>query len=290
MPFEIKYGDIIDISADAIVNAANAALLPGGGVCGAIFRAAGDRQLDQACREIGHCDTGSAVWTPGFHLNASYIIHTVGPIWQGGERGEAELLKSCYRSSMALAIEKGCQSIAFPLISAGIYGYPQDQALEIAQEAIWEFLCEHELTVYLVLYDRTIQVKLPITVVAGYIRQEGKVFLCRRPMHKARGGQWEFPGGKVEPGENPAKALARELREELSITVKVGRLCAQTVYAYPELRIRLLLLSAEIIEGKPTLLEHTEFKWVTEAKTLNLCPADRLLVEELERRSNGISE
>ena len=154
MPFEIVRSDITKMSVDAIVNAANSALATGGGVCGAIFAAAGYDQLDRACRTIGHCDVGQAVITDGFHLPARYVIHAVGPIWRGGGQNEAALLRSCYISSLQLAERKGCQSIAFPLISSGIYGYPKAEALKIAVSAIGEFLLEHEMQVYLAIFDR----------------------------------------------------------------------------------------------------------------------------------------
>ena len=154
MPFEIVRNDITKMSVDAIVNAANSALAPGGGVCGAIFAAAGYDQLDMACRAIGHCDVGQAVITDGFHLPARYVIHAVGPIWRGGGQNEAALLRSCYIRSLQLAEENGCQSIAFPLISSGIYGYPKAEALKIAVSAIGEFLLEHEMQVYLAIFDR----------------------------------------------------------------------------------------------------------------------------------------
>ena len=155
MPLRIVHGDIVRTKADAIVNAANEHLLAGGGVCGAIFRAAGERRLQAACDEIGHCDTGSAVATPAFDLPARYVIHAVGPVWQGGSRGERALLASCYASSLALAADFGCASIAFPLISAGIYGYPKDEALTVATEAIESFLATDagaDMDVILVLY------------------------------------------------------------------------------------------------------------------------------------------
>lgn len=153
MSFEIAHGDITKINADAIVNAANSMLQMGGGVCGAIFRAAGAIQLQKACNEIGRCETGQAVITKGFELPAQYIIHTVGPIWRGGMNGEAERLASCYRNCLELAKKHHITSVAFPLISSGIYGYPKEEALQIAIEAIGSFLKESDLTVYLVLYE-----------------------------------------------------------------------------------------------------------------------------------------
>ncbi len=154
MPFTMVRNDITTMKVDAVVNAANCALAPGGGVCGAIFAAAGYDLLDRACRDIGHCDVGQAVITPGFALPARYVIHTVGPVWHGGTRGEAALLASCYRSSLRLAKQNGCQSIAFPLISAGIFGYPRAEAMRIAAGTIRDFLKEQELQVYLVIFDQ----------------------------------------------------------------------------------------------------------------------------------------
>ena len=140
---EIRKISITDLDTDAIVNAANSALLAGGGVCGAIFRAAGYERLQDACDEIGHCDEGSAVITPGFGLKAKYIIHAVGPRWSGGRRNEPQLLYSAYKSSLKLAEEYGCASIGFPLISAGIFGYPLEGAWKQAVSACRDYLEEN---------------------------------------------------------------------------------------------------------------------------------------------------
>lgn len=154
MPFEIIRNDITKMEVDVVVNAANTALKMGGGVCGAIFSAAGAQELQDECDRIGKCETGSAVITSAGRLPAQYIIHTAGPVWRGGKSGEARLLHDCYINSLELARQHKCESIAFPLISSGIYGYPKDQALHIAMAAIGKFLFLHEMTVYLVVFDQ----------------------------------------------------------------------------------------------------------------------------------------
>ncbi len=140
----IQKVSITDLGTDAIVNAANEGLWAGGGVCGAIFRAAGSGRLQRACNKIGHCDTGSAVITPGFDLKAKYIIHAVGPRWSGGNHGEPEQLYGAYYKALELALENDCTSIGFPLISAGIFGYPIPHAWERAIAACGDFLDRHK--------------------------------------------------------------------------------------------------------------------------------------------------
>ena len=136
---EISPGDITKLDVDAIVNAANAQLRPGGGVCGAIHRAAG-KNLREACAKIGGCDTGQSVHTDGYELKAKYVIHTVGPVWHGGDRNEEALLASCYRTALKIAKEIGARSVAFPAISTGVYGFPLDRATQIAAATVRDFL------------------------------------------------------------------------------------------------------------------------------------------------------
>lgn len=154
MPFQIVQGDITKMETDAIVNAANSGLQRGGGVCGAIFAAAGGSALQRECDEKAPCPVGEAVITGGYNLKAKHIIHAVGPIWKGGNQDEEKHLRSAYLNSLRLAEENGLSSISFPLISSGIYGYPKDRALAVARHTIEDFLQDSEMLVNLVIFNR----------------------------------------------------------------------------------------------------------------------------------------
>ena len=153
MPFEIVRNDIVNMQVDAIVNTANPRPVIGAGTDSTIHRAAGPALLE-ARQKIGAINAGDAAITPAFALEAKYVIHTVGPVWQGGDRQETALLRSCYENSLDLAVTHGCASVAFPLISTGNYGFPKDLALQIAVSVFSKFLLHHELQIYLVVYDR----------------------------------------------------------------------------------------------------------------------------------------
>lgn len=155
MPFTIVRQDITKMELDAIVNAANTELKMGGGVCGAIFKAAGETELEAACRNLAPIKTGEAVITPGFKLPARFVIHAAGPVYSRWQpKKSARLLRSAYTRSLELALENGCESIAFPLISGGTYGFPKDKALQAATTAIKDFLARHDMDVYLAVFDR----------------------------------------------------------------------------------------------------------------------------------------
>lgn len=154
MALQIIRNNIINVEADAIVNTANPAVGVGRGVDHSIYKAAGWDRLLEARREIGEMSPGEAAWTPAFDLHAKYIIHTVGPAWRGGSFGERETVALCYSRSLELALELGCESIAFPLIATGTYGFPKDEALRIAMSEISRFLLANEMEVLLVVYDK----------------------------------------------------------------------------------------------------------------------------------------
>ena len=213
----IVQNDITKMKVDAIVNAANESLLGGGGVDGCIHRAAGPGLLAE-CRQLGGCRTGSAKITGAYRLTSRYVIHTVGPIWRDGRHGEREQLSACYRSSLELAAAHGCASAAFPLISAGVYGYPPAQALEVAVGTIGAFLQESEMTVYIVIYDRSAYRIGETTFAEIRRRLAGGTAACREdslgPANTCRRAEEETTAGLLFTAEKMA-APAPELADAL---------------------------------------------------------------------------
>ena len=211
---EIRKTSIVDLDTDAVVNAANEALAAGGGVCGAIFRAAGYQKMRAACDAIGHCDTGGAVITPGFDLKARYVIHAVGPIWVDGNHGEPEKLKSAYKKALDLARINRCGSIGFPLISSGIYGYPVNKAWSDAVAACAEYIAEHkEAAVHIVF-----------AVLDDHVLKAGKEAVRRAgagALAAAGRGDWKT---KPMPGKTESFVLARSFSDDEMDALRRGHI------------------------------------------------------------------
>lgn len=218
MPLYIVRNDITTMKVDAIVNAANEALLGGGGVDGAIHRAAGPQLLAE-CRALGGCKTGQAKITKGYRLPARFVIHTVGPVWRGGGHRERDLLVSAYRTSLELALAHRCETVAFPLLSSGVYGYPKDQALKVAVDTIGDFLLCHDMTVYLVIFDRaayTIGGKLFADIAAYIDDRYVDAHTDRREIQRRRMAMASMPMEESEYMPAPCAAAPSGLNEALS--------------------------------------------------------------------------
>ncbi|MGI6617457.1 MAG: macro domain-containing protein [Saccharofermentanales bacterium] len=249
MPFTIVRQDITKMNVDAIVNAANTELKMGGGVCGAIFKAAGAAKLQAACDKLAPIKTGEAVITPGFDLPAKYVIHAAGPVYAKQSAEESEkLLRSAYLSSLRLAVENECESIAFPLISSGIYGYPKDEALHVATTAIEDFLTEHDIDVSLVIFDKSSFVisRELIGAVESYIddhyvdTREKKRRKLLRVEHKALSVADAVPGkpyfDEISPAEDMPLPMERRvaLPKEKAVPIEKTSIPSEETTIPPE--------------------------------------------------------
>lgn len=213
---EIRKISITDLDTDAIVNAANEGLWAGGGVCGAIFRSAGHDQLQRACNKIGHCPTGSAVITPGFHLKAKYIIHAVGPRWRDGKHKEPELLYSAYYKSLELALKNNCRSIGFPLISAGIFGYPLKGAWHQAITACADFLDQH----------RNASMEIVFAILSGDIIKVGQETLLEYGSAYKIAERYDWKTTEM-PGKHDTFVLHRPLNPQQMKALRRGNIPKQ---------------------------------------------------------------
>lgn len=223
MPLQIVRNNIVLMETDAIVNAANSQLQRGGGVCGAIFEASDAKKLQKACNAIGHCPPGSAVITRSYGLKAKRIIHAVGPVWKGGTNGEEALLRSAYLSALRLAKSHRLHSIAFPLLSSGIYGYPKDQALKVALSTIQEFLLnEGDLDVSLVVFDKSafaLSEKL-MNGVKSYIDEHYVKQIVESEFYRRRNFQHEFSSALYSRKESAFSEYSFDTSEYLDLIEK----------------------------------------------------------------------
>lgn len=271
MPLQIIRNDITKIECDAIVNAANSTLLGGGGVDGAIHKAAGKGLLLE-CMKLGGCKTGQAKITGGYRLPCKYVIHTVGPKWKGGQNGEKELLESCYREPLRLAIENGCESIAFPLISSGVYGYPKDQALRVAIDIITAFLIENDILVYIVIFDKTafqISEKL-FSDITSYI--DDKYIETHFDFNRTR---------RNDRGESTLLAETRILSNEEALEFRVPSATCQQSVAMPKsasLEDRVKQIDESFSE---MLLRKIDEKGMTDSQCYKKANVDRKLFSKI---------
>ena len=268
MPIQIVRNDITKIECDAIVNAANSSLLGGGGVDGAIHKAAGKGLLLE-CMKLGGCKVGQAKLTKAYKLPSKFVIHTVGPKWKGGQKGEKELLESCYRESLRIAIDNNCESVAFPLISSGVYGYPKDQALRVAVDVISSFLVEHDMLVYIVVFDKSafqISEKL-FTDIASFI--DDKYVDTHFEFNRTRRDAW---------GESTLLGETRILPDE--DFVEMSAPCAQAVTAPKAISLEDAV--NQIDESfSQMLLRKIDEKGLTDAECYKKANVDRKLFSKI---------
>lgn len=268
MPIQIVRNDITKIECDAIVNAANSSLLGGGGVDGAIHKAAGKGLLLE-CMKLGGCKVGQAKLTKAYRLPSKFVIHTVGPKWKGGQKGEKELLESCYRESLRIAIDNNCESVAFPLISSGVYGYPKDQALRVAVDVISSFLVEHDMLVYIVVFDKSafqISEKL-FTDIASFI--DDKYVDTHFEFNRTRSDAW---------GESTLLGETRILPDEDFVGMSAP--CAQAVTAPKAISLEDAV--NQIDESfSQMLLRKIDEKGLTDAECYKKANVDRKLFSKI---------
>ena len=281
MPIQIIRNDITKQTCDAIVNAANSTLLGGGGVDGAIHKAAGKGLLLE-CMKLGGCKTGQAKITRGYKLPCKYVIHTVGPKWKGGTNGEREMLESCYRESLRLALAHDCKSVAFPLISAGVYGYPKDQALKVAVDCITAFLIEHDMLVYIVVFDKSslqISEKL-FTDIAAFIDDKyvDTHFISRWTRRDAQGESTLLGSTEILPpdGLDQAMLSPESFREDATIAEKQMPFQAQIPTCSLE-----DVLKQEDESFSQALLREIDEKGMTDSECYKKANVDRKLFSKI---------
>ena len=280
MPFRIIRNDITKVKADAIVNAANSSLLGGGGVDGAIHYAAGPELLAE-CRTLGGCKTGEAKITKGYALDCKYVIHAVGPAWHGGDRCEEELLRSCYRISLELAKENDCESVAFPLISSGIYGYPKDKALDVAVSEFRSFLDENEMDITLVIFDKdSFEVSSGIV---GEIRQYiSDAYAKKSADRDKRNRDSDKVFGMYHTAEAAKQSglFGRKKESSASIILEETEICCESSIALED------MLKTHDESFSEALLRLIDEKGMTDVETYKKANIDRKLFSKIRSDKN----